>query len=107
MVRKSEFVNATWDEFDFQRNIWTIPSERMKARRAHNVYLSAQSLEILIAFKIYCENSEFIIPSRTSRLKPVSLSSLNRVITETVELMNKKGIHIAPFTIHDLRRTVG
>lgn len=105
MVRKSEFVNATWDEFDFQRNIWTIPSERMKARRAHNVYLSTQSLEILTAFKIYCENSEFIIPSRTSRLKPVSLSSLNRVITETVELMNKKGIHIDPFTIHDLRRT--
>ena len=105
MVRKSEFVNATWDEFDFQRKIWTIPSERMKARRAHNVYLSAQSLEILTAFKIYCENSEFIIPSRTSRLKPVSLSSQKRVITETVELMNKKGINIDPFTVHDLRRT--
>lgn len=27
------------------------------------------------------------------------------MITETVELMNKKGIHIDPFTIHDLRRT--
>ncbi|HDR1123613.1 tyrosine-type recombinase/integrase [Pasteurella multocida] len=105
MVRKSEFVNATWNEFDFKRNIWTIPSERMKARRAHNVYLSTQAVEILTAFKLYCENSEFIIPSRTSRLKPVALSSLNRVINETVTLMNNKGIEIDPFTVHDLRRT--
>lgn len=105
MVRKSEFVNATWNEFDFKRNIWTIPSERMKARRAHNVYLSMQAVEILTAFKLYCENSEFIIPSRTSRLKPVALSSLNRVINETVTLMNNKGIEIDPFTVHDLRRT--
>ncbi|HEA3286498.1 TPA: tyrosine-type recombinase/integrase [Pasteurella multocida] len=105
MVRKSEFVNAKWEEFDFKRNIWTIPSERMKARRAHNVYLSRQAIEILTAFKLYCENSDFIIPSRTSRLKPVALSSLNRVINETVDLMNKKGIEIDPFTIHDLRRT--
>ncbi|EGP03310.1 hypothetical protein GEW_12321 [Pasteurella multocida subsp. gallicida str. Anand1_poultry] len=105
LVRKSEFVNATWNEFDFKRNIWTIPSERMKARRAHNVYLSTQAVEILTAFKLYCENSEFIIPSRTSRLKPVALSSLNRVINETVTLMNNKGIEIDPFTVHDLRRT--
>lgn len=105
MVRKSEFVNATWKEFDFKRNIWTIPSERMKARRAHNVYLSTQAIEILTAFKLYCEDSEFIIPSRTSRAKPVALSSLNRVINETVDLMNNKGIEIDPFTIHDLRRT--
>lgn len=105
MVRKSEFVNATWEEFDFKRNIWTIPSERMKARRAHNVYLSRQAIEILTAFKLYCEDSKFIIPSRTSRLKPVALSSLNRVINETVDLMNKKGIDIDPFTVHDLRRT--
>lgn len=105
MVRKSEFVNAKWDKFDFTRNIWTIPSERMKARRAHNVYLSTQAIEILTAFKLYCEDSEFIIPSRTSRLKPIALSSLNRVVNETVFIMNNKGIEFEPFTIHDLRRT--
>ncbi len=105
MVRKSEFVLAKWNEFDFEKNVWTIPAERMKARRSHNVYLSKQVVELLTAFKIYCENSEYVIPARTSKFKPVSLSSLNRVVNETVKEMNADGIALDPFTIHDLRRT--
>ncbi|MDG6881037.1 Prophage CP4-57 integrase [Phocoenobacter uteri] len=105
MVRKGELVSAKWDEFDFNKNIWTIPAERMKARRSHNVYLSRQALELLTAFKIYSEESEFVIPSRTSLFKPVSLSSLNRVVSETVKIMQDKGMEIDHFTIHDLRRT--
>lgn len=104
-VRKSELVNAKWEEFDFANNVWTIPAERMKARRAHNVYLSRQVVELLTAFKVFCEKSEYVIPSRTSRFKPVSMSSLNRVVNETVEDMKKAGVEIDPFTIHDLRRT--
>jgi len=38
MVRKSEFIHATWDEVDFENTVWSIPKERMKAGRAHNVY---------------------------------------------------------------------
>ncbi len=105
MVRKSELILATWDEIDFKNNVWTIPAERMKARRAHNVYLSRQVIEILTAFKVFCENSKFVLPSRTSKFKPISSSSLNRVVNETVDMMNKEGIEIDPFTIHDLRRT--
>lgn len=30
MVRKGEFTNATWDEIDFKKWTWTIPSDRMK-----------------------------------------------------------------------------
>lgn len=104
-VRKSELINAKWEEFDFSNNVWTIPAGRMKARRAHNVYLSRQVLELLTAFKVFCEKSEYVVPSRTSRLKPVAPSSLNRVVNETVEDMKKSGVEIEPFTIHDLRRT--
>lgn len=105
MVRKSELLNARWEEIDFKNNVWTIPAERMKARRAHNVYLSRQVVEILTAFKVFCERSVYVLPSRTSKLKPVSPSSLNRVVNETVEDMRKEGIDIDSFTIHDLRRT--
>ena len=38
MVRKSEFIQARWDEINFETATWTIPKERMKAGRAHNVY---------------------------------------------------------------------
>lgn len=40
MVRKSELQDATWDEVDFENEVWTIPKERMKRSKAHNVYLS-------------------------------------------------------------------
>jgi integrase len=46
MVRKSELQDATWDEVDFENAVWTIPKERMKRSKAHNVYLSRQTLDI-------------------------------------------------------------
>ncbi|PTR00282.1 phage integrase family protein [Paraburkholderia sp. GV068] len=49
MVRKSESIEATWDEVDFEAAVWTIPKFRTKARRAHNVYLSRQSIDIMVA----------------------------------------------------------
>ena len=40
MVRKSELQDAVWDEVDFENSVWTIPKERMKRSKAHNVYTS-------------------------------------------------------------------
>lgn len=37
LVRKSELQDATWDEVDFENAVWTIPKERMKRSKAHNV----------------------------------------------------------------------
>lgn len=37
MVRKSELQDAVWDEVDFENAVWTIPAERMKRSKAHNV----------------------------------------------------------------------
>ena len=90
MVRKSELVDAKWDEIDFKHNVRTIPAERMKARRAHNVYLSTQAIEILTSFKIYSEESEYLVTSRTSNIKPISKMSLNRIVNETVKRMIKE-----------------
>ena len=43
MVRKSELQDATWNEVDFENAVWTVPKERMKRSKAHDVYLSQQS----------------------------------------------------------------
>lgn len=37
LVRKTEFIEAKWDEVNFETAIWTIPKDRMKAGRPHNV----------------------------------------------------------------------
>jgi len=37
LVRKSELIEATWDEVDFESATWTIPKQRMKGRNPHGV----------------------------------------------------------------------
>ena len=61
MVRKSELQDAIWDEVDFENAVWTIPKERMKRSKAHNVYLSRQMLDILIALKTCAGNSRYLL----------------------------------------------
>lgn len=105
LVRKSEFVEATWGEVNFETAIWTIPKERMKAGRPHNVYLSQQALGILVAFKTCFSASSYLHPGRYETELPISAATLNRVIDATVKLIRDRGKDFEPFTVHDLRRT--
>ena len=79
MVRKSELQDATWDEVDFENAVWTIPKERMKRSKAHNVYLSRQVLDIMIALKTCAGNSRYVLPSRYDADAPMSRATFNRV----------------------------
>jgi len=105
MVRKSELLDATWDEVDFENAVWSIPKERMKRGKAHNVYLSRQSLDIVIALKTCAANSRYVLPSRYDADAPMSKATFNRVTMAVVERATKKGLPLEPFTVHDLRRT--
>lgn len=105
MVRKSELQDAVWDEVDFENAVWTIPKERMKRSKAHNVYLSRQALDIMIALKTCAGNSRYLLPSRYDADAPMSRATFNRVTYSVVELAKKEGLPLEPFTVHDLRRT--
>src|ERR1700747_2568818 len=105
MVRKSELLDATWDEVDFENAVWTIPKERMKRSKAHNVYLSRQTLDIMIALKTCAGNSRYLLPSRYDADAPMSRATFNRVTYSIAELAKKEGLPLLPFTVHDLRRT--
>ncbi len=50
-TRTSEALNATWDEFDLEAEVWTIPAGRMKARVEHRVPLSQRAMQILHELK--------------------------------------------------------
>lgn len=105
MVRKSELQDATWDEIDFENAVWTIPKERMKRTKAHNVYLSRQVLDIMIALKTCAGNSRYLLPSRYDADAPMSRATFNRVTYSVVERAKQEGLPLEPFTVHDLRRT--
>ena len=83
LVRKSELIEATWDEVDFENAVWTIPKSRMKAGKPHNVYLSQQALDIMVALRTCASGSKFLLPSRYDADRCMSKATLNRV-TQTV-----------------------
>jgi integrase len=105
MVRKSELQDAVWDEVDFDNAVWTIPKERMKRSKAHNVYMSRQVLDIMIALKTCAGNSRYLLPSRYDADAPMSRATFNRVTYSVVERAKQEGLPLEPFTVHDLRRT--
>tara|TARA_B100000780_G_scaffold274923_1_gene240687 strand:- start:83 stop:1309 length:1227 start_codon:yes stop_codon:yes gene_type:complete len=45
--RSGEVRGATWREINLRKAEWTIPAERMKARKEHSVPLSGRAVEIL------------------------------------------------------------
>lgn len=46
-LRTNEVLQAHWSEFDLVAGIWTIPAERMKAKKTHRVPLSQAMLDVL------------------------------------------------------------
>ena len=46
-TRTSEVLRSEWSEIDLDNETWTIPANRMKARREHRVPLSRQAVELL------------------------------------------------------------
>ncbi len=105
LVRKSELLDAVWDEVDFEKAVWSIPKERMKRGKAHNVYLSRQSLDIMVALRTCAGNSRYLLPSRYDADAPMSRATFNRITTAVAERAVKQRLPLAPFTVHDLRRT--
>ena len=65
-ARSGEARAATWDEIDFQKKIWVIPGERMKAGIQHRVPLCSQALKILQ--KQQGLHDDLVFPSPTGKV---------------------------------------
>lgn len=75
-----EAAQASWGEIDLENALWTIPAERMKAKREHIVPLSTMALKILADVKQWKrKESNFVFPSLIRPAKPISrtASALN------------------------------
>lgn len=110
--RPIEVTGAQWQEFDFDKMIWTIPAERVKqnknGERTHKVPIT-QNMVILLdelraAFGYL--NSKYVYPSTTTNKsgpgeQPIDRHSLSRSISRKLEQLG-----VPKFVPHDLRRTV-
>ena len=63
-ARTGEVIGARWSEIDEEARLWTVPADRMKARKEHRVPLSAPALAILRALP---RASEFVFAGQTGR----------------------------------------
>ena len=63
-VRPAEAAGAKWAEIDFDNNIWTIPAERTKTRKAHTVHLTALTIKILLDAKKISNGREHVFLGR-------------------------------------------
>ncbi|HDZ8193331.1 TPA: tyrosine-type recombinase/integrase [Enterobacter kobei] len=80
LVRPSEASGTRWAEIDLDAKLWTIPAERMKAKREHIVPLSPQALEILEVMKPISAHREHVFPSRNDPRQPMNSQTANAAI---------------------------
>ena len=95
-ARTREVTEATWDEIDFEANVWTIPGERMKSGRAHTVPLSPSALAVLEAMQAERkDNNPFVFPGGRAGK---SLSNMSML-----KLLGRMGR--SDITVHGFRST--
>ncbi len=76
-ARSGEVRGARWTEMDTARAVWTIPAERMKAKREHRVPLCRRALEILDAARRLDNGGRLAFATaRGGVLKDMALSGL-------------------------------
>ncbi len=86
-VRTAEIIGAEWDEINFDKQEWRIPSERMKMKQAHIVPLSKQSIDILNMVYQITGDKKFVFYSSRSKSRHVS----NAVFLNALKRMGYKG----------------
>lgn len=79
-VRPGELRHAPWAEFDLESATWTIPAERMKARRSHIVPLPKQALILLAQLQELSGKYPILFPGRNNRERPQSENTVNKAL---------------------------
>ena len=78
-VRTGEVLEAKRSEVDLEVAVWTIPAERMKAKREHRVPLVPRAIAILEMARAISPLSEFLFAGRDG-VKPASNMTLLQVM---------------------------
>lgn len=92
-TRTSETRLAEWTEFDLSAALWTIPADRMKAKRPHQVPLSGRCIELLKEMQKH--SGAYVFPGMKAD-HPLS----NNAFLATLERMGRGDI-----TTHGFRST--
>src|SRR5258708_5211402 len=101
--RKSEVAGARWREFDLEKKVWTIPTERMKMDTAHVVPLSAEVVEILKRLPRF-RNGDHLFSTDFGMTAVNGFSKAKARLDRAI--LDELPSGLPPFVNHDVRRTV-
>ncbi len=93
-TRPGEVRNATWDEFDLDTAVWTIPAVRYKTGTEFRVPLSPRAVELLTQARGGTDDDALVFPS------PVT----GRAVSENTYVKLLRDLDI-PTSAHGLRAT--
>jgi integrase len=97
-ARKGEVLNATWDQFDLDKGVWTKASHLTKQKKKEHLPLSVKALELLNEIKKFKQpDSTYLFPGRVAGQPIKEAKTLWRTILQKAGLENIR--------IHDLRHT--
>lgn len=96
-ARSGEAFGARWSEIDLDDGLWTIPAERMKAKREHRVPLSKAAVDLLRGM-VEHKRGDFVFP--TQRAGSNADASLSSMAMEMVLRRMDVGV-----TVHGFRST--
>ena len=77
--RSGEVRNAEWSEIDWEQATWTVPAERIKARREHRVPLSSQAVALLQGAWELSGTGQYVFPGPRSG-GPISDMGLTQLL---------------------------
>src|SRR5262249_22130569 len=113
-LRLSEVSEASWDEFDFEQLVWTIPAARMKKTgseaKPHMVPLTAAMLDVLDRLpplesgKFAFSSGYGLIPIKAAYFSGTKMK-LDGVMVQILQ-EGKLGAELLEWSNHDIRRTV-
>jgi integrase len=108
--RRGEVARMRWQDLDLDEKIWTLPSDTTKAGRTHIVPLAPLAIEILqalprksVTIDRVTKASRFVFT--TTGDVPISGFSKGKPRLDHEIASVRDGFPLAPWTIHDLRRT--
>ena len=95
MTRPAEAAKAKWTEIDFEKQLWTIPAERMKMKREHIIPLTPKVISLLKRMQKFSGDLEYIFPADRNKH--------NHTNTETANMAIKRMGYKGRLVAHGLR----
>lgn len=97
-ARRGEVLNATWDQFDLDRAVWTKPAATTKQRKLHRTPISGASVQLLRTIRARVPDTcPWVFPGDTNGKPVQEIKRFWQDVRNKAKLTNLR--------IHDLRHT--